>query len=174
MGNRLKALSWRGRRRRMKETSTRKKKKRRRSETLKSPTPTRCPARSPRSLLHPEPPPGLLQELPGESERHFNPFANLKASVPPPSPAKHIRALLARRRGAVKPNAAAAAAAGGAGVGYSRGGRSGARVGQVLRLLEAALRHVRARGGGGAGPFRVYLRREAEEEGGVAGGGGGH
>ncbi|XP_020086107.1 CDPK-related kinase 1-like [Ananas comosus] len=59
----------------------------------------------------PSPLPGSYKSSPANPSATSTPLRFLKRPFPPPSPAKHIRALLARRRGAVKPNAAAPAPA---------------------------------------------------------------
>ncbi|XP_058078258.1 CDPK-related kinase 1-like [Magnolia sinica] len=52
------------------------------------------------------PSPLPFKNSPANSSRTSTPFRILKRPFPPPSPAKHIRALLARRHGSVKPNEA--------------------------------------------------------------------
>ncbi|XP_074585440.1 CDPK-related kinase 1-like isoform X1 [Curcuma longa] len=54
----------------------------------------------------PSPLPGSYKNSPANSSVTSTPLRFLKRPFPPPSPAKHIRALLARRYGSVKPNEA--------------------------------------------------------------------
>ncbi|XP_041026477.1 CDPK-related kinase 7-like isoform X1 [Juglans microcarpa x Juglans regia] len=54
----------------------------------------------------PSPLPGLFKSSPANSSVSSTPLRIFKRPFPPPSPAKHIRALLARRHGSVKPNEA--------------------------------------------------------------------
>ncbi|KAF5750298.1 CDPK-related kinase 7-like [Tripterygium wilfordii] len=54
----------------------------------------------------PSPLPSLFKNSPAISSVTSTPLRLLKRPFPPPSPAKHIRALLARRHGSVKPNEA--------------------------------------------------------------------
>ncbi|KAL0554759.1 hypothetical protein IC582_008687 [Cucumis melo] len=68
------------------------------SETPK--TPTSFPFYSPSPL------PNLFKNSPANSSLTSTPLRLFKRPFPPPSPAKHIRALLARRHGSVKPNEA--------------------------------------------------------------------
>lgn len=69
------------------------------SETPK--TPTNFPFYSPSPL------PNLFKSSsPANSSITSTPLRLFKRPFPPPSPAKHIRALLARRHGSVKPNEA--------------------------------------------------------------------
>ncbi|KAF3326121.1 CDPK-related kinase 7-like isoform X2 [Carex littledalei] len=52
----------------------------------------------------PSPLPASFKGSPANSSVTSTPFRILKRPFPPPSPAKHIKALLARRHGSVKPN----------------------------------------------------------------------
>ncbi|XP_048225805.1 CDPK-related kinase 7 isoform X2 [Ricinus communis] len=54
----------------------------------------------------PSPLPSLFKNSPAISSVSSTPLRIFKRPFPPPSPAKHIRALLARRHGSVKPNEA--------------------------------------------------------------------
>ncbi|KAJ8760105.1 hypothetical protein K2173_010961 [Erythroxylum novogranatense] len=54
----------------------------------------------------PSPLPSLFKNSPAVSSVSSTPLRIFKRPFPPPSPAKHIRALLARRHGSVKPNEA--------------------------------------------------------------------
>ncbi|GAB2221663.1 hypothetical protein Drorol1_Dr00012848 [Drosera rotundifolia] len=54
----------------------------------------------------PSPLPSWFKNSPANSSVTATPLRFLKRPFPPPSPAKHIRALLARRHGSVKPNEA--------------------------------------------------------------------
>ncbi|BFG37776.1 CDPK-related kinase 7 [Prunus yedoensis var. nudiflora] len=54
----------------------------------------------------PSPLPSLFKNSPANSSVSSTPLRIFKRPFPPPSPAKHIRALLARRHGSVKPNEA--------------------------------------------------------------------
>ncbi|KAG4927772.1 hypothetical protein JHK85_054258 [Glycine max] len=54
----------------------------------------------------PSPLPSLFKNSPANSSVSSTPLRLFKRPFPPPSPAKHIRALLARRHGSVKPNEA--------------------------------------------------------------------
>ncbi|XP_057983134.1 CDPK-related kinase 1-like isoform X1 [Malania oleifera] len=54
----------------------------------------------------PSPLPGAFKNSPANSSVSSTPLRIFKRPFPPPSPAKHIRALLARRHGSVKPNEA--------------------------------------------------------------------
>lgn len=54
----------------------------------------------------PSPLPSLFKNSPANSSVSSTPLRVFKRPFPPPSPAKHIRALLARRHGSVKPNEA--------------------------------------------------------------------
>ncbi|BBH07126.1 CDPK-related kinase 1 [Prunus dulcis] len=54
----------------------------------------------------PSPLPSLFKNSPANSSVNSTPLRIFKRPFPPPSPAKHIRALLARRHGSVKPNEA--------------------------------------------------------------------
>ncbi|XP_059668302.1 CDPK-related kinase 7-like [Cornus florida] len=54
----------------------------------------------------PSPLPSAFKNSPANSSRSSTPLRIFKRPFPPPSPAKHIRALLARRHGSVKPNEA--------------------------------------------------------------------
>ncbi|KAI4348589.1 hypothetical protein L6164_009297 [Bauhinia variegata] len=54
----------------------------------------------------PSPLPSLFKNSPANSSVSSTPLRFFKRPFPPPSPAKHIRALLARRHGSVKPNEA--------------------------------------------------------------------
>ncbi|KAJ7972122.1 CDPK-related kinase [Quillaja saponaria] len=54
----------------------------------------------------PSPLPSLFKNSPAYSSVSSTPLRIFKRPFPPPSPAKHIRALLARRHGSVKPNEA--------------------------------------------------------------------
>ncbi|KAF5474278.1 hypothetical protein F2P56_006191 [Juglans regia] len=54
----------------------------------------------------PSPLPSLFRNSPAISSVSSTPLRIFKRPFPPPSPAKHIRALLARRHGSVKPNEA--------------------------------------------------------------------
>ncbi|KAJ8476800.1 hypothetical protein OPV22_020527 [Ensete ventricosum] len=54
----------------------------------------------------PSPLPGHYKNSPANSSVTSTPLRFLKRPFPPPSPAKHIKALLARRHGSVKPNEA--------------------------------------------------------------------
>ncbi|KAI4300899.1 hypothetical protein L6164_034226 [Bauhinia variegata] len=54
----------------------------------------------------PSPLPSLFKYSPANSSVSSTPLRFFKRPFPPPSPAKHIRALLARRHGSVKPNEA--------------------------------------------------------------------
>ncbi|GAV64556.1 Pkinase domain-containing protein [Cephalotus follicularis] len=54
----------------------------------------------------PSPLPSLFKNSPAVSSVNSTPLRIFKRPFPPPSPAKHIRALLARRHGSVKPNEA--------------------------------------------------------------------
>ena len=54
----------------------------------------------------PSPLPSGFKNSPGNSSVTSTPLRFFKRPFPPPSPAKHIRALLARRHGSVKPNEA--------------------------------------------------------------------
>ncbi|KAL2320646.1 hypothetical protein Fmac_029615 [Flemingia macrophylla] len=54
----------------------------------------------------PSPLPSLFKNSPANSSLSSTPLRLFKRPFPPPSPAKHIRALLARRHGSVKPNEA--------------------------------------------------------------------
>lgn len=54
----------------------------------------------------PSPLPSLFKTSPAISSVNSTPLRIFKRPFPPPSPAKHIRALLARRHGSVKPNEA--------------------------------------------------------------------
>ena len=55
----------------------------------------------------PSPLPNAFKNSPANSSVNSTPIRIFKRPFPPPSPAKHIRALLARRHGSVKPNEAA-------------------------------------------------------------------
>ncbi|XXG50644.1 hypothetical protein AAC387_Pa02g4612 [Persea americana] len=55
----------------------------------------------------PSPLPNAFKNSPANSSVNSTPLRIFKRPFPPPSPAKHIRALLARRHGSVKPNEAA-------------------------------------------------------------------
>ncbi|XP_072975405.1 CDPK-related kinase 1-like [Typha angustifolia] len=52
----------------------------------------------------PSPLPGSYKSSPANSSLNSSPLRFFKRPFPPPSPAKHIKALLARRHGPVKPN----------------------------------------------------------------------
>ncbi|XP_072997120.1 calcium/calmodulin-dependent serine/threonine-protein kinase 1-like [Typha latifolia] len=52
----------------------------------------------------PSPLPGSYKSSPANSSLNSSPLRFFKRPFPPPSPAKHIKALLARRHGSVKPN----------------------------------------------------------------------
>lgn len=54
----------------------------------------------------PSPLPSLFKNSPANSSVSSTPLRIFKRPFPPPSPAKHIRALLARRHGSIKPNEA--------------------------------------------------------------------
>ncbi|KAK3017328.1 hypothetical protein RJ639_005481, partial [Escallonia herrerae] len=54
----------------------------------------------------PSPLPSAFKNSPANSSVNSTPLRIFKRPFPPPSPAKHIRALLARRHGSVKPNEA--------------------------------------------------------------------
>lgn len=54
----------------------------------------------------PSPLPSLFKNSPAIPSVNSTPLRLFKRPFPPPSPAKHIRALLARRHGSVKPNEA--------------------------------------------------------------------
>ncbi|KAM0990732.1 hypothetical protein ACFX15_008837 [Malus domestica] len=54
----------------------------------------------------PSPLPSLFKNSPANSSVSSTPLRIFKRPFPPPSPAKHIRALLARRHGSMKPNEA--------------------------------------------------------------------
>lgn len=54
----------------------------------------------------PSPRRGSYKNSPANSSVNSTPLRFFKRPFPPPSPAKHIKALLARRHGSVKPNAA--------------------------------------------------------------------
>ncbi|WRX23325.1 Protein kinase domain - like 10 [Theobroma cacao] len=54
----------------------------------------------------PSPLPSLFKTSPAISSVNSTPLRIFKRPFPPPSPAKHIRALLARRHGSIKPNEA--------------------------------------------------------------------
>lgn len=54
----------------------------------------------------PSPLPSAFKNSPANSSVSSTPLRLFKRPFPPPSPAKHIRALLARRHGSVKPNEA--------------------------------------------------------------------
>lgn len=54
----------------------------------------------------PSPLPSLFKNSPANSSVSSTPLRIFKRPFPPPSPAKHIRSLLARRHGSVKPNEA--------------------------------------------------------------------
>lgn len=54
----------------------------------------------------PSPLPSAFKNSPANSSVTSTPLRFFKRPFPPPSPAKHIRALLARRHGSVKPNEA--------------------------------------------------------------------
>ena len=54
----------------------------------------------------PSPLPGSYKNSPANSSVSSTPLRIFKRPFPPPSPAKHIKAFLARRHGSVKPNAA--------------------------------------------------------------------
>ncbi|XP_022968791.1 CDPK-related kinase 7-like [Cucurbita maxima] len=70
-------------------------------QTETSTTPTTFP------FYTPSPLPNLFKtSSPANSSLSSTPLRFFKRPFPPPSPAKHIRALLARRHGSVKPNAA--------------------------------------------------------------------
>ncbi|XP_074564693.1 calcium/calmodulin-dependent serine/threonine-protein kinase 1-like [Curcuma longa] len=70
------------------------------------PTPVpRTPQQGKFPFCSPSPLPGSYKNSPANSSVR-TPLMFLKRPFPPPSPAKHIRALLARRHGSVKPNEA--------------------------------------------------------------------
>ncbi|KAJ0978971.1 hypothetical protein J5N97_014445 [Dioscorea zingiberensis] len=57
-------------------------------------------------FVSPSPLPGSYKNSPANSSVSSTPLRFFKLPFPPPSPAKHIKALLARRHGSVKPNEA--------------------------------------------------------------------
>ncbi|XP_068661465.1 CDPK-related kinase 1-like [Aristolochia californica] len=57
-------------------------------------------------FLSPSPLPSAFNSSPANSSRSSTPLRIFKRPFPPPSPAKHIKALLVRRHGSVKPNEA--------------------------------------------------------------------
>ncbi|CAK9164819.1 unnamed protein product [Ilex paraguariensis] len=65
---------------------------------------TRKPTNFP--FYSPSPLPSAFKNSPANSSATSTPLRLFKRPFPPPSPAKHIRALLARRHGSVKPNEA--------------------------------------------------------------------
>ncbi|KAJ1405221.1 Serine/threonine-protein kinase, active site [Sesbania bispinosa] len=65
---------------------------------------TKSPSKFP--FFSPSPLPNLFKNSPANSSVSSTPLRIFKRPFPPPSPAKHIRALLARRHGSVKPNEA--------------------------------------------------------------------
>ncbi|PKA62864.1 CDPK-related kinase 1 [Apostasia shenzhenica] len=72
-----------------------------------APPPNRQTAKPPRFPFYsPSPLWGSYKSSPANSSTSSTPLRLLKRPFPPPSPAKHIRALLARRHGSVKPNEA--------------------------------------------------------------------
>lgn len=57
-------------------------------------------------FLSPSPLPSSYKSSPANSSVSSTPLRLLKRAFPPPSPAKHIKAFLARRHGSAKPNEA--------------------------------------------------------------------
>lgn len=73
-----------------------------------APQPTSQPKKSSSNFpfYSPSPLPSLFKNSPAIPSVNSTPLRIFKRPFPPPSPAKHIRALLARRHGSVKPNEA--------------------------------------------------------------------
>ncbi|KAJ9185005.1 hypothetical protein P3X46_004685 [Hevea brasiliensis] len=66
--------------------------------------PTSHTSKASNPFYSPSPLPSLFKNSPAISSVSSTPLRIFKRPFPPPSPAKHIRALLARRHGSVKPN----------------------------------------------------------------------
>ncbi|CAL9058431.1 calcium/calmodulin-dependent serine/threonine-protein kinase 1-like [Musa acuminata AAA Group] len=74
---------------------------------ISEPTPVPSTPQQPKfPFCSPSPLPGSYKNSPANSSVNSTPLRFLKRPFPPPSPAKHIKALLARRHGSVKPNEA--------------------------------------------------------------------
>ncbi|KAF6155375.1 hypothetical protein GIB67_019901 [Kingdonia uniflora] len=73
-------------------------------ETVVNSQPNSKPSSFP--FYSPSPLRGIFKSSPANSSVNSTPFRIFKRPFPPPSPAKHIKALLARRHGSVKPNEA--------------------------------------------------------------------
>ncbi|KAB1222182.1 CDPK-related kinase 1 [Morella rubra] len=75
--------------------------------TESEPVPHSQPSKSSNFPFYsPSPLPSLFKNSPANSSVSSTPLRIFRRPFPPPSPAKHIRALLARRHGSVKPNEA--------------------------------------------------------------------
>ncbi|KAL9276790.1 hypothetical protein ACSQ67_025662 [Phaseolus vulgaris] len=75
-------------------------------EVVVAPSPKIATKGSKFPFYSPSPLPSLFKNSPANSSVSSTPLRLFKRPFPPPSPAKHIRALLARRHGSVKPNEA--------------------------------------------------------------------
>ncbi|WOL01840.1 calcium/calmodulin-dependent serine/threonine-protein kinase 1-like [Canna indica] len=74
---------------------------------IEQPTPVPATPQQPKfPFCSPSPLPGSYKSSPSNSSVSSTPLRFFKRPFPPPSPAKHIKALLARRHGSVKPNEA--------------------------------------------------------------------
>ncbi|XP_057437931.1 CDPK-related kinase 7-like [Lotus japonicus] len=76
------------------------------NEILPLPPSTHSTKSSKFQFFSPSPLPSFFKNSPANSSVSSTPLRIFKRPFPPPSPAKHIRALLARRHGSVKPNEA--------------------------------------------------------------------
>lgn len=77
------------------------------ARSIEEPAPVPGTPKQPKFPFYsPSPLPGSYKESPANSGVNLTPLRFLKRPFPPPSPAKHIKALLARRHGSVKPNEA--------------------------------------------------------------------
>ncbi|KAL5994767.1 cyclin-dependent serine/threonine protein kinase [Asimina triloba] len=71
-----------------------------------APLPNSGSGKTPFPFYSPSPLPSSYKDSPANSSVTSTPLRFFKRPFPPPSPAKHIKALLARRHGSVKPNEA--------------------------------------------------------------------